>query len=130
MRLDNRGNLTLIGLLVALVIIGILAAVMFGGSPSSVGKDSELLDGGSTKKSVPGRAIDKGKSVACLQQLNQIRAGIQMHKATSMDESNPPTLKDAVPNVSTAYFQCPVSNQLYTYDPATGKVGCPTHPDF
>ena len=130
MKLNNQGNLTLIGLLVALVIIGIVAAIMFHGVPSSVSEDSELLDKGTTKQSLPGRAIDTGKSVTCRQQLNQIRAGIALYKTTSMDESNPPTLKDAVPNVSTAYFQCPVSNRLYTYDPAAGQVQCPSHPDF
>ena len=128
MKLNNRGNLTLIGLLVALVIIGIVAAVMFSGPPSSVDKDSDLLEGTSTKKSVPGRAIDKAKSVACREQLTQIRYGIKMYVISN--DSNPPTLKDAVPNVSTAYFQCPVSNRLYTYDPAAGQVQCPSHPDF
>jgi len=40
------------------------------------------------------------------------------------------TLKDIGLGVSTTYFRCPVSNQPYSYDPATGKVTCPTHPDY
>jgi len=131
MRLSNRGNWTLIGLLATVAIIAVLAYFFFGsGRLGTVSRDSELLDKGSKKETIVGQAIDTGKSVDCRQRLNQIRAGIQMYKTSSADGGNPPTLREAVSGVSTAYFSCPVSNQAYTYSPATGTVQCPTHPDF
>ncbi len=122
--------MTLVGLLVVAVIIGVVFVMMWGGGPSTVGEDSELLDSPSDKKTVPGRAIDKAKSVDCQQRLKQMRAGIDMYRVSSPNKSNPPTLKDGVPGVSTYYFQCPVSDQAYAYDPATGRVQCPTHTAF
>ncbi len=132
MKLNNRGNWTLIGLLAAVAIVAVLGYVLYGsGGLGTVKKDSGLLDKGSQKKTVVGQAMDTGKSVDCRQRLSQIRSGIQMYKTGSTDgNTNPPTLKDAVSGVSTSYFYCPVSNKPYTYDPATGRVQCPTHPDF
>ena len=76
---NSGGNWTLIGLLVAAAIIAVVFVVMWGGAgPSSVSKDSKLLEGPSTKQTVPGRAIDKAKSVDCQERLRQIRAGISM----------------------------------------------------
>jgi len=129
--MNNRGNFTLIGLLAAVAIIAILAAVyLSGGGVGTVKKGSPLLDNGSTKKTVVGQSIDTGKSVDCRQRLNQIRSGIAMFKTSSTSGGNPPTLKDAVPGVSTAYFFCPVSGKAYEYNPAAGTVQCPTHKDF
>jgi len=131
MKRSNRGSWTLIGLLVVVAIIVIVVAVKFAGGPmTTADKDKDLLDEASTKKTTVGRAIDTGKSVACRSQLQQIRAGIEIYKQSSESGGPPPTLKDAVPNVSTAYFSCPVSGQAYTYDPATGTAACPSHPTF
>ncbi len=131
MRLSDRGNWTLIGLLAAVVIVVVLAAVYYtGGGMTSVKKGSPLLDKASTKKTVIGQSMDTGKSVDCRARLSQIRSGIAMYKSTSANEANPPNLKDAVSNVTADYFQCPVSKQPYIYDPATGTVKCPTHPDL
>ena len=103
MGLNNRGNWTLIGLLAAVAIIAVLGYVYFGsGQIGTVKKDSDLLDKGSQKQTVVGKAMDTGKSVDCRQRLSQIRSGIQMYKTSNTDGANPPALKDAVAGVSTA----------------------------
>ena len=131
MRLDNRGNWSLIALLVTVVIIVVAAAYYFGGSGlSTVKKSSPLLDAKSKKSTIVGQAIDTGKSADCRQRLNQIRTGIMAFKTTGTDDSNPQSFKDIGLGVSPDFFRCPVSNQPYTYDPATGTVKCPTHSQY
>lgn len=125
MRLNNRGNWTLIGLLVAVVIVVVLGAMYLGRtSMTTVGKDNKLLDESSDKKTVIGKSLDTAKGEDCRQRLIQIRAGIATYQASTGSESFPPTLKDMGMGVSTDYFYCPVNNQPYLYDPSTGKVSC------
>lgn len=132
MKLNNRGNWSLIGMLMAAAIIGVVIYLYMGQGtgPSTVKSSSNLVDQSSKKKTVYGKAMDTGKAVDCQQRLRQIRTAIEMSKTTS--EANPPTLKDAGLNVRPDYFKCPVSNQDYTYDPATGIVKCPNpgHANF
>lgn len=125
MRFNNRGNWTLIGLLVAVAIVVVLGAVYFGGASfTSVDKDNKALDQASDKKTVVGQALDTAKGEDCRQRLNQIRAGISTYQASTGTEGFPATLKDIGMGVSTDYFYCPVNNQPYAYDPTTGKVSC------
>ena len=132
MTLNNRGNWSLIGLLAAVAIIAILAAYYYAGSGgvATVRSDSKLLDKSSKKKTIVGKLLDTAKAEVCREQLDQIRKGIVNYKAMNGTEENPKTFKDIGLGVSTTYFRCPVSNQPYSYDPATGKVTCPTHPDY
>jgi hypothetical protein len=134
MKVDNRGSLGLIALLVTVLIIVVAAAIYFGGrggvGPMTVKKDSALLDSKSTKQTVVGQAIDTGKAADCRERLNQIRTGITSFKATGTDDRSPATLKDVGLGVRPDYFQCPVSGKPYTYDAATGTVKCPTHNQF
>lgn len=129
---SNRGSWTLIGLLVVAAIIFIVLAITFGksGLPTTAGKNTDLLDKGSKKQTIVGQSLDTAKAVDCQERLRQIRLGIYQYKTTSADDENPPTLKDIGLGVSADYFQCPVSNQQYQYDQATGVVRCPTHTDF
>ena len=124
MRLNNRGNWSLIGMLVAVAIVVSVAAMYFGGNMTTVKEDSPVLDKSSTKQTVVGKAMDTAKGADCRQHLNQIRTGIATYKASQGTEDNPPTLKDLQLGVSADYFQCPVSNQPYKYDPAVGQVQC------
>jgi hypothetical protein len=132
MKLNNKGNWTLIGLLVTVAIIVVVTAYLFGGSGSmtTVQKDSPLIDKASTKKTIYGKAIDTSKSAVCRSQLSQLRAGIETYKTTNTDGSLPKSFKDIGLGVSNTFYQCPVSDKPYTYDPATGAITCPTHPDF
>lgn len=127
MRLNNRGNWSLIGLLVVVAIIGVAIYFMFGkgGGLSSVKSNSGLVDQSSNKQTVYGKAIDTAKGTDCRERLNQIRLGINTFKVSDPNGANPPSLRDAVSNVAPDYFKCPVSGQAYIYDPATGTVRCP-----
>lgn len=135
MKLNNRGNWTLIGLLVTLVVVIVGAALLMGkmpaGGPSTVTKkNGSVLDSKSQKKTVFGKAIDTGKATDCKERLNQIRLGILAYKTTGTDDRNPASFKDIGLSVGMDYFQCPMALKPYTYDPATGVVKCPVHTDF
>ncbi len=128
MKLNNRGNWSLIGLLVTAAIIGIVVFLMLGKSgmgPSSVKSDSKLLDQSSKKHTIIGKALDTAKGSDCQERLRQIRLGIQTYKTSATDESFPAALKDVGLSVGADYFFCPVSKQAYTYDSKTGVVSCP-----
>ncbi len=60
MKLGNRGNLSLIGLLAAVAIIAIVAAFYFGksGGVATVKSDSPLLDKSSQKQTLVGKSLD------------------------------------------------------------------------
>lgn len=132
MKLNNRGNWTLVGLLVTFAIIFVAAALFFGksGDFTTVKSKSPLLDSKSKKQTVLGRSMDTAKASDCAERLRQIRLGIQTYKTSGASEANPPDFKSIGLGVSMDYFQCPVSHQPYTYDPATGTVKCPTHTNF
>lgn len=131
-KLGNRGSWSLIGLLVVVVIVVVAAAYMFGKGPglTTVKGNSQLLDSKSKKQTVMGKSLDTARASVCLQQLGQIREGIQTYKATEGTEANPKTLKDIGLSVGQEFYKCPVSQQPYTYDPASGTVKCPTHTQF
>lgn len=132
-KLNNRGNWSLIALLAAVAIVIIVAAMIFGKNgtgPSSVKANSPLLDPHSKKQTIVGKAIDTSKASVCREQLVQIRQGIQAWKATEATEANPPNLKAIGLSVGQEFYRCPMTNQPYTYDPATGAVKCPTHTNF
>ena len=130
MRLNNRGNWSLIGLLVVVVIVGVVAAVYLGGrdSTTTVANREDLLDPESAKQTTVGRSMDTAKAVDCRERLRQIRLGIDNYRLSS--EANAPSLKDAGLGVSTDYFYCPVSGKPYSYAPAGGQVACPTHASY
>lgn len=135
MKLNNKGNWSLIGLLLAVVIVMVVAAIYLGGSKNAnfttVGsKNQKLLDSKSQKETVVGKAMDTARASDCSEHLRQIRMGIENFKMSGTDDKNPASLKDLNLGVPETYFKCPVSNQPYTYDPATGTVKCPTHTNF
>jgi len=133
MKISNKGNWTLIALLLAVAIIVVVAAVYFtSGSATTVKPNDARLDRASEKHTVVGKSMDSAKAVDCRTRLSQIRTGIQSYKTVNTDESNPPTLGDIGLGVSNDYFQCPVTNRPYTYDPSSGTVQCssPGHEGF
>ncbi len=122
---NNRGNWTLIGLLVGVAIVVVAMAVMWGsgGRFTTAGKAGEDLATQSDKTTVIGQSMDAAKGSQCRQQLGQIRQSIEVYK-TSNDE-NPATLNDLGLPASADFFACPTSKMPYVYDPATATVRCP-----
>lgn len=117
LRNSERGFMTLIGLLVVIVIIGILFALYAGGPVPGTGEGGE--GGPSTTL---GGAADRGRDAVCRNHLSQIRAAISMHVATTGEF--PPSLEAVNAGVP---LECPAGDEPYEYDPEAGKVRC-VHP--
>ncbi len=106
----------LVELLVVMVVLVGLAALYFG--MRGKGEKVEPQFEGEAQTTL-GKAVQKGESVECQNNLRQLRLMIQMD---AMEGSNPAQLdpKWGIP------LRCPVSGYLYKYDPQTGRVWCPT----
>ncbi len=112
----------LVELLVVMVVLVGLAALYFG--MRGKGEKAEPKFEGEAQTTL-GKAVQKGESVECQNDLRQLRLMIQME---AMEGSNPAQL-NASWGVS---LHCPVSGYPYEYNPQTGQVWCPTpgHQDY
>ncbi len=111
-----RSGFVLIEIMVVVVIIAALAALYFG--TRGKGEKAEPKFEGEAQTTL-GKAVQKGESVECQNNLRQLRLMIQME---AMEGSNPAQLdaKWGVP------LRCPVSAYEYQYNPESGQVWCPT----
>ncbi len=109
------GFLTLIGLLIVIVIIGILISMY--GMPGGGGGSSSTAP-----VSIAGGAKQRAEDVLCRNNLQQLRAAIQIYQGNN--QTNPPSLDSLNSGVT---LSCPVGGEPYGYDPATGQVHC-VHP--
>src|SRR5574340_726712 len=113
-RSSERGFLALIGLLVVLVIIMLLYKSQLGGP---VGAGSGKPGGPDT---VVGGSINRAESTVCQNNLQQLRTAIGIFQANN--GAFPPSLdvlQQATPSLALA---CPVGNEPYQSDAATGTV--------
>ena len=141
MKGPQRHGFALIELLVVIILIAVLAGVYFAwyspkrakqlkqavesGEPTQVPVGGTGGAGGGGPQTVLGQALQKGQSVECMNNLRQLRAAIQMYVADN--GSYPPNLQALnLPNM----MRCPVTGQAYVYDPRTGTVKCPAHPNY
>lgn len=116
----KRRGFVLLEILVVIALIGLLVSgyfVLRGGGGH--GAESEPQFPGEAQ-TLPGKAIQKGKSVECINNLSQLRQMLQME---TIDTGIYPLALD--PNWGVA-LKCPVSGYAYGYDPASGQVYCPT----
>ena len=112
-RKGERGFLTLIGLLVVIVIIGIMLAMYAG--PSGEG-------GGSSGGTVLGGSVNQARSTVCRNNLSQFRQAVQTEVA--LTGAYPVSLEALQLGLPAT---CPVGEAPYDYDPTTGQVHC-VHP--
>jgi hypothetical protein len=130
-KIQNRseaGQASLIGLLVAVVIIGVLAWVLYF-RHNAGDTDREKLSHGaivdSTKKTVLGASMDQAKGVECQNNLSQIRQALNMDKMSG-DEGGMPQTLAGLKGIPASMKVCPASGSPYVYNPQTGEVHCTT----
>jgi hypothetical protein len=113
----------LVGILVSIAILGVLMTVWLyygtGGASSGSGASNPAAPPPASRV---GEVRQAAESVECRNNLSQIRAAIQMR--TTTDETFPSSLNEL--GLPASMLVCPVSQQPYQYDPATGQVRCPT----
>jgi len=112
----EAGYFTLIGLLVAIVIIGILFVVFFNGG----GGGSSGTGTGAT--TTPGKAKEMAQDVLCENNLRQLRYELSIYQSSA--GTNPPSLASLETQV---VLNCPIGGEPYEYDPLSGQVHC-VHP--
>jgi prepilin-type N-terminal cleavage/methylation domain-containing protein len=116
MHTRTKRAFSLVEILVAVVIIGILAAILLprylGGGKNAAGQ----------KTASP---MQRAKGVDCANNLSQIRLAYQA--ATIGDEENRPKSLAELKGLSPSMLVCPVGKEPYQFDPATGQVRC-VHP--
>ncbi|MCD6352328.1 MAG: prepilin-type N-terminal cleavage/methylation domain-containing protein [Armatimonadetes bacterium] len=130
--MGNRPGFALIELLVVVALLALAAGAYFVWySPSKQKQLKQAVESGNPQQvpvsgqTVLGQAYKKGQSVECLNNLQQLRQAIQMY--TIDHDTYPPSL--AALNLP-GMTRCPVTGQAYVYDPRTGTVKCPSHPNY
>ncbi|MGQ9463947.1 MAG: type II secretion system protein [Candidatus Fervidibacter sp.] len=113
---------TLVMLLVVILIIAIVAAFIYLSKPAQ-----SPQTGGQEARTTYGAALQRAKEVECMNNLHQVRQAVQMFAAEQ--GANPPSLQSVRFPAGVQPF-CPIAKVPYTYDPNTGTVKCPQHPQF
>ncbi len=116
----KRGS-AMLGTLITVAIICILLVVfMKGGCGSNL--SSTRADG--KGKTIVGLVKADAQDDVCRSNLAQVR---QMIQAAEIDNDDKPPASLSDVKVPESMLHCPIGNEAYEYDPATGTVKCP-HP--
>lgn len=112
------------GLLAAIVIIGIMVAVYLTGGLGIFGGETVLparADG--QGKTTVGRAAARAKDEVCRSNLRQVNMSIEVTKTSGDPPMSLPEL-----GLGDAFLRCSIPpNEAYRYDGQGGRVTCP-HP--
>lgn len=119
--MKKQSGRTLIGVLVAMALVAGLAGWYFMGGPGS-GDGNKRADG--EGKTIVGQSLARGKDGVCINNLSQVRSAIQINM-DPVDDIYPADLTSL--KLGNEFIHCPIGEELYVYDPSTGKVSCP-HP--
>jgi hypothetical protein len=102
----------LVGLVLTLAIVGGIMYFMAKQSEQALGVDP----GGHSKNAAASDAV-------CRTNLDSVRNCVMAAKAADPEGRCPPSL-DQVSGVTDSMKKCPVGDEPYVYDPATGQVHC------
>lgn len=72
----------------------------------------------------PTALIERAKGIECLSNLRSIRARIDYYYS---ENSRYPAALNVLESIMPV---CPVSKEAYRYDGATGRLTCPSHPNY
>ncbi|HLK59000.1 MAG TPA: prepilin-type N-terminal cleavage/methylation domain-containing protein [Chthonomonadaceae bacterium] len=117
-----RRGFSLIEILVVCVIIAALSAGIY----------AFYLGHGSGKPGEKQRSVmQRGHDPECINNLQQLRAALQMAQSSEENGKFPATLKE-LPGIPESMLSCPDGHVPYQYDPSTGQVHCtqPGHENF
>lgn len=118
----NRVAMRLVGVLIAVAIVGVLVMVWLYYGTGGSHRESPTQPGTPPPVSRVGEVRQAAESVECRNHLSQIRAALQMRVTT--EETYPASLDGL--GLPASMLRCPVSGQPYQYDPTTGQVRCAT----
>lgn len=130
--MSTTRSFALIELLVVIALLAVAAGLYFAWySPRRAGQLKQAIESGEPTQvpvqpqTVLGRALQKGQSVECMNNLNQLRQAIEAYVIDN--ERYPSSLAELnLPSM----LRCPVTGQPYLYDSRTGTVRCPAHPKY
>lgn len=123
----KQNGLSLIGTMVALVILLGATAFYFTGGLGLMEEPSERPDG--KGETIVGRSMYAAKDSNCRTQLQQLRMSVVIH-TDPVNDIFPTRIQDLEMGLS--YYLCPVGEENYGYNPSTGEVSCPHlgHEDY
>jgi len=104
----------LISILISLVVVIILIMTAIN-----------IYAGGKTVTKTVTSPIEKTKNVQCLSQIRRIENAIQIYYVEN--GKYPERLEDLL-DLSPQDHYCPITERLYNYDAAAGRVTCLGHP--
>lgn len=123
---NERGNWSLIGLLVAVAIGMVVFYVVLMPKLNTTSERAQKEGLVTVKKdqTIYGASLDKAKETECSSNLGQIRTMVTSAKAEN--ESGQPPKSLAEMKGLQSIESCPVTKQPYSYNPTTGEVHCTT----
>lgn len=116
----KRGS-ALMSMLAAVVVIAVLLAVFLYG-PGLFGSQGNNPRPDGVGKTVVGQSLARARDSECINNLGQIRLGIQVFMTDA--EATKPASLDEVRGIGASMKKCPVGDEPYAYDAATGVVRC------
>jgi hypothetical protein len=134
MHRNTRGNWSLIGLLVAVLVVGLMAYIVYGMyMKTATGTSKAAREAGVAPLKQGQTPIGVAKDEQCRNNIDQVRKAIEMFKTTSEEGTLPASLNDLdAQGITKDFIVCPVGKEPYKYDPQTGVVKCvhPGHEGF
>lgn len=115
-----EGGKSLIGLLVAVVIVILASLAFITGKVPGMSGGPERADG--KGETLIGKSVYAAKDDVCKTNLGQLRQSIEIN-TDPVEGTKPETIEDT--KLGASYYSCPVGKEAYVYDKATGRVRCP-----
>ncbi|MBA3725215.1 MAG: hypothetical protein H0W86_01880 [Armatimonadetes bacterium] len=117
----NKRGFSMIGLLFAVVVVGVMVLI-FLGDDFGMGTSLPERPDGEGRTSI-GKVAARTKDEVCRSNLRQVNMAVQIEQ----NSGNTPSSFSDLPGIGPAMQKCPIGEEAYYFDAAAGKVTCP-HP--